>query len=276
MDTRTIGQKIATLRKKKGVTQEELANALTISAQAISKWENGGTPDIEHIPAIAQFFNVTTDELFGCSKISTSGLAQAIFTTIHSEKPENRMEKVFEICSMAEAGLFGTIGPIVFDERDSDKDFYSQMMTENGFTSMSLGSHMRFFLCVPELNHKSEVLLDNIDYHGLFNELSQKDVLDSIEFILKRKDIRKQFTNHLLHRELNLTLERAKEILSILQEYSLLNSSTLEIDDADEVVYTVNTCGASNIISILVFARNIIKGANSFYYYSGGRATAFL
>jgi transcriptional regulator with XRE-family HTH domain len=36
-----------------------------VSTQAVSKWESGGYPDIELIPRIAKYFNVTTDELFG-------------------------------------------------------------------------------------------------------------------------------------------------------------------------------------------------------------------
>ena len=89
MDTKTIGINIAKFRKEKGVKQEELANALNVSAQAVSKWENGGTPDIEHIPAIADYFGVTTDEIFGRGKVSGSGLAQAITAAIQAEKWEN-------------------------------------------------------------------------------------------------------------------------------------------------------------------------------------------
>lgn len=62
----SIGDKIKLLRKLKGVTQEELSEVLHISFQAISKWENGlAQPDISIIPAIANYFGVTIDELFG-------------------------------------------------------------------------------------------------------------------------------------------------------------------------------------------------------------------
>jgi orotate phosphoribosyltransferase len=62
----SIGDKIKLLRKLKGITQEELSDVLHISYQAISKWENGmASPDISTIPAIANYFGVTIDELFG-------------------------------------------------------------------------------------------------------------------------------------------------------------------------------------------------------------------
>ncbi|MDE6591744.1 MAG: helix-turn-helix domain-containing protein [Oscillospiraceae bacterium] len=61
-----LGNKIHELRKIKGVTQEILASALGITGQAVSRWEAGGSyPDMEMIPAIANYFGVSIDELFG-------------------------------------------------------------------------------------------------------------------------------------------------------------------------------------------------------------------
>ena len=58
--------KIKTLRKKTNLTQEELAERLGVSFQAVSKWETGGAlPDITLFPKLANFFDVTTDELLG-------------------------------------------------------------------------------------------------------------------------------------------------------------------------------------------------------------------
>lgn len=60
-----IGGKIKALRKDKDITQEKLASYLNVSCQAISKWENGtASPDISLIIPIANFFNISIDELF--------------------------------------------------------------------------------------------------------------------------------------------------------------------------------------------------------------------
>lgn len=59
-----IGSNIAALRKEKGITQEELANALGVSAQAVSKWENNSScPDVSLLTVIADYFGVTVDAL---------------------------------------------------------------------------------------------------------------------------------------------------------------------------------------------------------------------
>lgn len=61
-----IGEKIKELRKMTGRKQEDLATALGVTPQAISRWEaNGGYPDIGMIPSIANYFHITIDELFG-------------------------------------------------------------------------------------------------------------------------------------------------------------------------------------------------------------------
>ena len=60
----TLGQKIAQQRKAKGLTQEALAEALGVSAQAVSKWENDLTcPDIALLPKLAQLLGTSIDAL---------------------------------------------------------------------------------------------------------------------------------------------------------------------------------------------------------------------
>lgn len=61
----TMGSIIMRLRKDKGLTQEQLANALGISYQAVSKWETGNScPDIAALPLLADLFGVSIDALF--------------------------------------------------------------------------------------------------------------------------------------------------------------------------------------------------------------------
>lgn len=67
MSKETIGQRIANLRKEKGLTQEELAVKLDLSAQAVSKWENDiSCPDIMLLPKLSAILGVSVDSLLGC------------------------------------------------------------------------------------------------------------------------------------------------------------------------------------------------------------------
>lgn len=60
----TIGSRISKYRKAKGLTQEELANKLGVSSQAVSKWENDvSCPDISLLPQLCKELGITSDEL---------------------------------------------------------------------------------------------------------------------------------------------------------------------------------------------------------------------
>ena len=65
-----FNEKIQELRKSKGLTQEELAEALYVSRTAISKWESGrGYPSIDSLKEIAKYFSVTIDELLSSDEV---------------------------------------------------------------------------------------------------------------------------------------------------------------------------------------------------------------
>lgn len=65
----TLGKRIVAHRKRLGMTQDRLAEALGVTAQAVSKWENDQScPDITMLPKLAEVFSVTTDELLGLEK----------------------------------------------------------------------------------------------------------------------------------------------------------------------------------------------------------------
>lgn len=66
-----FGENIRRLRRARELTQEELANALGVTAQSVSKWECAyGYPDITQLPAIANFFGVSIDEMLSNDKES--------------------------------------------------------------------------------------------------------------------------------------------------------------------------------------------------------------
>lgn len=72
----SIGTRIAENRKRKGLTQDELAEYMGVSSQAVSKWENDmSCPDITLLPKLADYFNISVDELL---RGVTSAQAQVI------------------------------------------------------------------------------------------------------------------------------------------------------------------------------------------------------
>ena len=61
-----LNENIKKYRQKKDMTQSQLATVFGVSEQAVSRWENGNTyPDITLLPAIADYFDISLDELMG-------------------------------------------------------------------------------------------------------------------------------------------------------------------------------------------------------------------
>ena len=88
----SLGKKISELRKEKSLTQEGLAEALGISPQAVSKWENDlSCPDIMLLPALASLFDVSIDELFGGKQKET--------VLLPSESRKNPDELLLRVCA---------------------------------------------------------------------------------------------------------------------------------------------------------------------------------
>ena len=88
-----IGERIKKYRKEKEMTQDALAQALAVSPQSVSKWECGdGYPDITLLPSIANFFEVTIDELVGNDEISaTEDVQKNYFYVVNSLPPADQL-----------------------------------------------------------------------------------------------------------------------------------------------------------------------------------------
>ena len=77
MDRRSIGSFIAALRRAKGMTQKDLAQLLHVSDKTVSRWEVGdGVPDLSLIPALAEIFDVSCDELLRGERRADAGAAE--------------------------------------------------------------------------------------------------------------------------------------------------------------------------------------------------------
>lgn len=78
MDKRSVGPFIAALRRAKGMTQKDLAALLHVSDKTVSRWETGeGAPELALIPAIAEIFGVSCDELLRGERKSEADAAES-------------------------------------------------------------------------------------------------------------------------------------------------------------------------------------------------------
>ena len=76
----SLGERIQQLRKANGLSQEQLADSLNVSRQAISKWETDqSSPEIDKILALSRVFSISTDELLGNDDVRDTGVSKTRF-----------------------------------------------------------------------------------------------------------------------------------------------------------------------------------------------------
>ena len=93
-----IGSNIKKYRKKRKITQEQFAEVLGVSDQAVSRWENGTTyPDIELLPTIALYFGVTLDELMGMEGIKDESDIEDIMNRRKEFRSHGEVVKSYEM-----------------------------------------------------------------------------------------------------------------------------------------------------------------------------------
>lgn len=138
MNQEKIGKFIYDLRKKYNLTQAELANRLCVTAQAVSKWENGrGVPDIELLKKLSEEFNVSIKEL------------------IEGEKEIKKRNKIFIFIPLLLIVIFLVIFILLLKNND-DSFIFSSLVCEND--SFSINGVIAYN------DKKKSVYISNISY----------------------------------------------------------------------------------------------------------------
>ena len=278
MSVEIIGKHIASMRKEKGIKQEELANYVGVSTQAVSKWENGGVPDTELLPKIADFFSVSVDFLFERDITNYEDLNMALCKKIIDTPKEQHFKLAFDYCWNIETSLFGDFskdGSIEDYSKKIGKDeqYYSSIMSNYGFTRIGIANRLQYFLLVPEIQNTNAAFFEDVDYLSFLRDFSDEKVFESCVFLYKR-DSEKPFTEKLLVKKLKIEEEKAKQVLLVLEKYKLVYIEQVEMDDEFQTVYKFNP--TPSFIAFLIFSREMIKPPNHFIYYNGGRTNPYL
>ena len=103
-----LSKNIADLRKKKGITQEQLAEALNISPQAVSKWERDASqPDTQTLPLIANYFHVSIDYLFYGENDTYDDIYKKVFDKVakHPQQSKESYEDALTLFAHAHHGV---------------------------------------------------------------------------------------------------------------------------------------------------------------------------
>ena len=270
---KTIGENIAALRKKKNMTQEALAAEIGVSAQAVSKWENGtNLPDIQLLPVLADVFGVSIDALYGREK----------------SKRELEVPGVFEECCEAVMNAIGTA-------------FYNGMRydLQSGVNvpARDLEEYLQQYKA--QLKYAYDGILRSavvqkenvVYYHHLFGGLLlrrpengwvsvfEDETTEKVITLLADGNF-KAFLAEVINSKKNTFtassicrrcgIEHTAELEEKLEESGLFLIKKVEIDDREVAVYDLfNNDRMFLIIGIFMLAKEFSEYASSYYSYSG-------
>ena len=152
----TLGQNIKKLRRNADMTQEELAEMLCISSQAVSRWEVGtAMPDISLLPSLCNIFNVSSDVLLGIDSVGKQAEIDKVRTKAHSFSSRGYFE---EARAILEDGLqkfpndYFIIRDLMFvaDNQSSDENYAEEQ--RNAFLQESINLAERILKSCSEDN----------------------------------------------------------------------------------------------------------------------------
>lgn len=257
--TNNIGANIARLRREKGAKQDELASYVGVSAQAVSKWENGGLPDTELLPKIADFFGVSVDALFGRNtKVGTMQreLGTQIAEMINSEDGE-QMKKAFEICVLLYAALTNNNEPEEYEVEAGEKIIHSTEI-DKSFSKMFISNDSAYYLLMLASKDKDEIF-GGANYSALFADLSDEKFFTALCYLENRQS-KSDFTANLFAKQLGFSANESAAVIEKLKKYSLLHSTTVEMDDAEVEMYRFGM--SQSFRALLTFAKELPQGKN--------------
>lgn len=274
----TLNLNLRRIRKQKGVTQEQLADAVGVSAQAVSKWEISSYPDAGLLPSIADFLGVTIDELFGRTPEKEVGIYQKIIDYIKELPYDERIKEIFEICRACTVAFVGSdeyvpVPKSVF-EGGKDWETHSQVTAETGWIQSRLNGNLQYFLLMraPECGYDSVLKYDE-KMVGLFEFLAEPDALRAMYFLAGRPTTM-LFTVNALAAELGISEERAKSIISGMLELNFIWEADLNTGqpENEKICQWLVDC---NFVSFINFTRTLLYRPNAFNYQTNDKWTPF-
>ncbi|MBO5701785.1 MAG: helix-turn-helix transcriptional regulator [Clostridia bacterium] len=253
-----IGENIAKLRRANGMTQEQLAEIIGVSAQSVSKWETSTTmPDIMLLPVLADIFGVTVDAMYGRIKTDEGKRAEDVF----SETIETLLD-----------GIGGFMGQHSAEEKRK----YREALLEDPHLKtgiMNCGEGAVFYC--GELG--AALLKKQKD--GVFASEGTCNVLDMLgdeKFRLLVRHLFEEKYNSMtigsVAKMLSCETDIAKEYLKALLDWGILESSVLDLGEEKVTVHKLNHFARNKLFMLQVvdaYAREISVTKNHMYCWAG-------
>lgn len=279
MSDLNISKKLLELRVEKGITQGEVASALSVSNKTISKWENGtSAPDLSSLADLARYYNVSIDTLFGLQD-DKRNTRQTIADEFRGLNRRETILKVFEIVENMFPITFAAAGA----ENDNICSDLDTIPSQNGKmprSQISIRELFNFMVCSDDVNFAVIQLCNKSNFAWLLDESKQNSIIKLLQF-LADADVMKilffihstacseSFTAAYISNNTGVPIDKTNEVLEICTEIDVCNKVTAHLKGGEIAVF--ESFGDGLILSLLSIAYERMCGQNNYNYCYNGK-----
>jgi len=269
-----IGKNITSFRKDAGMTQEELANQIGVSAQAVSKWETGvSMPDILLLPVIADVFDITVDEIYSGKRETREAVQTKHYS--FNELPEMLYQQLLETDSYAWK----------HENEEERKKWLAELKESladdnrctHGFVSDRGGAVFSAddFMIIHRKFGTQESLdiLKSESASKILDVLMNENVRTLFLYLLTNNTSKTLFTAVGISKKVGLTEEECKEALEKMSTIRLVGYHQADLGDEEALkVYSMFGENATALYACMIFRLAEQIGRNTWFYgYRGAR-----
>lgn len=248
----SFGENLAKFRKRCGFTQQQLANKLNVTPQAVSKWEKGSYPDSELLPSISGVLGVSIDSLFdvdeGCSEIDI----ELIINKIIRQTPESeRADLIMRIMYSAMGAFTEYKKSKMHYPENLELETYGEIKTDFEMALTRLNEDLKYFCFVkiPESGLYPYVK-DTELMVTIFETLADADAIKLIYYLGSGRRNRLQSIDYLA-KNTGIPLKKLKHIVDRLDRLGIMWRVAVDDSEQSSIVYGYNNSTALTVMLIL-------------------------
>lgn len=278
----SLSATITRLRKERGLTQEQLGQLVGVSAQAVSKWEKGGAPDVELLPVLADRLGVSIDALFGRADPSTADITTQFQQWLLSTPIKERFSALFELLAVSspylgsnlmDSGIIPSISVqstcyidnVIPTPSTSLPTYWirAYVTTEEGLALGVLAQDFPLFLLLPEpVKGYQSNLPDPERCRKLFAALALPGALEILLHLHGRDS--SFYHPSAIAKQTGLPLDVVLAALPQMADCELLKKKDLELEDGPTQVYTLHN--NFSLVPFLFLARWIMQPEDAYVF----------
>ena len=283
MNENLIGEQIAKLRRAAGITQEDLGRAVGVSAQAVSRWECGGTPDVLLLPALADRLGVAIDALFGREGGEAQDIMETLARWIRAQPAGDRTARLVRALWEANMRAIPNVNvPFVYpEEGELDSKLFEKervvlrtVLSTDEETVLGVGGEDFSFVCLlpePEGGYSRYFPSDDAS-RALFSALGMPGSLEILRLLDEPK------ANFCIAavaaKRTGVTVEQAEQALAALERAGLLETIELSLEEGTVPAYALKE--PHGLVALLYFARWVSQREHVFFFNWSTRNKPYL